>query len=132
MIKQVLPEILIKASLRREIDALSMKCASVEDAESVALARDISAPLHTNADWINFDSAVTTSILERGYVVVRGLNVDGGRSLLIVSTLLGGLIMGNEKDAAAPQAAAGASTLVVGWGPTGQRLFGDCRPISHS
>ena len=89
MTEQILPEIGISASLRREIDALAMTCASVEDAESVALAHDISAPLHTNPEWVIFDSAVTARILERGYVVVRGLSVDGGRSLLIVSTVLG-------------------------------------------
>src|SRR5262245_54371498 len=84
-----LPETIIDPSLKREIDALVGTFASVEDAETTALTADIVAPLRGDRRWSAFCDIVTTAIGQRGYTVVRGLEADEGRSLLIVSAALG-------------------------------------------
>lgn len=89
MTRQPLPEAALAPSLKREIDVLAASFDCVEDAESVALFSDIAAPLQTFEPWIEFREMVENSITVSGYVVVRGLEADEGRSLLIVSRALG-------------------------------------------
>src|ERR1700681_2809151 len=86
---QSIPDTTIDLSLEREIDGLAAAFASVEDAEVAALSEDIGAPLRGDWRWITFCEFVTTTIHRCGYIVVRGLEADEGRSLLIVSTALG-------------------------------------------
>lgn len=89
MTGQVLPDITIDPLLKREIDALAGTFASVEDAEIAALTTDIVAPLRTNQRWTVFCNFVTSTIRSCGFIVVRGLGADEGRSLLIASTAFG-------------------------------------------
>lgn len=89
MSRRPLPEAAIDPSLKRAIDAVAGTYASVEDAEMTALTGDIVAPLRGDQRWIAFCDSVTSTIRDCGYIVVRGLEVDEGRSLLIVSTALG-------------------------------------------
>jgi hypothetical protein len=83
-----LPDTTIDPSLKRKIDAVAEAFASVEDAEIAALTADIVGPLRADERWIAFCDLVTSTIRQCGYIVVRGLNADEGRSLLIVSTSL--------------------------------------------
>jgi hypothetical protein len=89
MTGQPLPETIIDPSLKREIDLLAGTFVSVADAEIAALTSDIAAPIRGDQRWITFCDAVTSAISQCGYTVVRGLEADEGRSLLIVSTALG-------------------------------------------
>jgi hypothetical protein len=89
MIRRQLPETTVDPSLRREIDAVAETFASVEDAEMTALTADVVAPLRGGQRWVKFCNLVTSTIGQFGYVVVRGLEADEGRSLLIVSSALG-------------------------------------------
>jgi hypothetical protein len=84
-----LPETTIDPSLKREIDAVTQPFASLRDAEMKALTDDIVGALRGNQYWAAFCDVVTSSIHRSGYLVVRGLKADEGRSLLIVSTALG-------------------------------------------
>jgi hypothetical protein len=86
MTGQPLPDTTIDRSLKREIDAVAGTFESVEDAEITALTADIVAPLRGNQRWIAFCDLVTSTIRHCGYIVVRGLEADEGRSLLVVST----------------------------------------------
>ena len=89
MTRQDLPEAAIDPSLKRAIDTVAGTYASVEDAEMAALTGDIAAPLRGDQRWVAFCDSVTSSIHHCGYIVVRGLEADEGRSLLIASTALG-------------------------------------------
>lgn len=83
-----LPDTTVDPSLRREIDAVARSFASVEDAEFAALTADVAGPLRGDERWISFSRFVKSTIGDCGYVVVRGLDADEGRSLLIVSAAL--------------------------------------------
>lgn len=89
MTPRPLPETTLDPALAREIAALAATFESVDDAERQALSSDIAAPLRTFEPWAAFRAEVEASVASSGYVVVRGLEADGGRSLLIVSRALG-------------------------------------------
>lgn len=86
---QTLPEIEVGAQLRQAIGDLARSFPSVDDAEATALAGDVVAPLLDDPAWTDFCELVDAAVRERGYIVVRGLEADGGRSLLIASRALG-------------------------------------------
>lgn len=84
-----LPEITIDPLLKSRIDTVASTFASVEDAEAMALTGDIAAALGGDELWAEFCRLVSATIRDRGYIVVRGLQADEGRSLLIASRALG-------------------------------------------
>lgn len=85
-----LPEVEIDRRLKAAVGRLAASFETIDDAEKVALRSDIAAPLRANPEWLTFCSAVTTLIAHRGYIVVRGLEPDAGRSLLILATVFRG------------------------------------------
>lgn len=85
---RLLPETTIDPPLKREIDAVAGTFASVEEAETTALTADIAAQLRGDQRWSVFCDLVTSTIGRCGYIVVRGLEADEGRSLLVVSATL--------------------------------------------
>lgn len=89
MTPRSLPETTLDPALQREIEALAARFETVEDAEREALTSDIAAPLQTFEPWVTFREEVGATVETAGYVVIRGLEADGGRSLLIVSRALG-------------------------------------------
>jgi hypothetical protein len=89
MHEQSLPEITIDPVLKLEIGAVAESFLFLGDAEAAALASKIAAPLHANERWTRFCEVVSLSIRDSGFIVVRGLQADEGRSLLIVSTAFG-------------------------------------------
>jgi hypothetical protein len=89
MMVRALPEITIDPLLNVRIDAVASTFASVEEAEATALAGDIAADLVDDERWVEFCRLVSATIRDRGYIVVRGLRADEGRSLLIASRALG-------------------------------------------
>jgi hypothetical protein len=89
MTDRSLPETTIHASLKRDIDTLTAAYASVEDAERVALTTGLLGPLGGTQRWREFSNLVRSTILRRGYIVVRGLDPDDGRSLLVVGAAFG-------------------------------------------
>lgn len=86
----VLPEIEVDRGLKAAVDRLAASFGSIDEAETLALQADIAAPLRAEASWLTFCGAVTCLIDGRGYVVVRGLEPDDGRSLLILATVFRG------------------------------------------
>lgn len=82
-----LPEIAIDPPLKRGIDAVAATFASIEDAEAVALTDDIARGLRGDRAWTAFQETVIGTMSECGYVLIRGLEADEGRSLLIVSAV---------------------------------------------
>jgi hypothetical protein len=88
MTDRPLVEITIDPSLKREIDAIARTFASVEDAEDTARIAGIAGRLRGDQRWMAFRNLVTATICHRGYIVVRGLEADEGRSLIIVSSAL--------------------------------------------
>lgn len=84
-----LPETEVSPELLRVIGDLAHSFPSVDDAEAAALAGDIAAPLLGDPRWTEFCDLVGSAVRERGYTVVRGLEPDEGRSLLIASRALG-------------------------------------------
>jgi hypothetical protein len=91
MTEPALAELEVDRALKAAVDAWVATFATVDEAESLALQSDIAAPLLTDSRWLTFRDAVTSSIDRRGYVVVRGLEADDGRSLLVVATVFRGL-----------------------------------------
>lgn len=90
MSRQPLPEATVDPILKSAINALSRTFPSIEDAELSGLVGDLAAPLNRDQRWVAFSDLVRATIRHRGYIVVRGLEVDEGRSLLIVSAAVGG------------------------------------------
>lgn len=86
----VLPEIEVDRELKAAVDRLAASFGSIDEAETLALQSDVAAPLHAEASWLMFCRVVTSLMNQRGYVVVRGLEADDGRSLLILATVFGG------------------------------------------
>ena len=72
------------------IDARASQFASIRDAELAALSGTLVGGLRAEPGWLEFCDSVNTMVRRRGYVVLRGLEPDEGRSLLIVSSALGG------------------------------------------
>jgi hypothetical protein len=89
MMVRTLPETTVEPLLKARIEAVASTFASVEDAEAVALTGDIAAELGDDDRWVEFCRLVSSTIRDRGYIVVRGLRADEGRSLLIASRALG-------------------------------------------
>ena len=87
--QRVLPEVAIDPLLRRRIDEVAGTFASVDDAETAALTADIVAPLRAEERWVEFCKTAAAAIQSRGYIVVRGLSADEGRTLLVLSRALG-------------------------------------------
>ncbi len=85
-----LPEVEVDRGLKAAVDRLAASFGTVDEAETLALQSDIAAPLHSDPGWLRFCSAVNSLIDRRGYVVVRGLERDDGRSLLILATVFHG------------------------------------------
>jgi hypothetical protein len=86
----VLPEVEVHLGLKAAVDRLAASFGTVEEAETLALQSDIAAPLRTDPEWLTLCRAVTSLIDRRGYAVVRGLEPDYGRSLLILATVFRG------------------------------------------
>ena len=89
MVGRLLPETTIDSSLKREIDAIAGGYASLEDVEVAALTTDLAAPLRGNQRWVELCDLINTAVGRCGYIVLRGIGVDEGRSLLIVCAALG-------------------------------------------
>ena len=84
-----LPESTIDASLKHAIDSRARQFASVRDAEQAALSGTLIDGLDRHHEWRVLCDSVIAAVRRHGYVVIRGLEVDEGRSLLIVSSTLG-------------------------------------------
>lgn len=86
---QPLPEIQIDTDLSRDVASLAGSFESLDEAERRGLEADLAAPLRGLEPWQAFCEQVRASIAASGYLVVRGLGADGGRSLLVASCALG-------------------------------------------
>src|SRR3954463_16249949 len=86
----VLPEIEVDRGLKAAVDRLAATVGSMDDGEGLSLQSDIAEPLRADSAWRMFCDAVTSFIDQRGYIVVRGLEPDDGRSLLILATVFRG------------------------------------------
>jgi hypothetical protein len=84
-----IPNLEIDSSLKQRIDAVAGNFASVGEAEMAAVSSNITAPIREDLNWVSFCDSVTSTIRNTGYVVVRGLDPDGGKSLLCVSAAFG-------------------------------------------
>src|ERR1700744_261034 len=89
MTGQPLPETTIDPVLKQEIDRIAATFASIADAEINACTKDIAENFRENERWTDFCHIVTTAIRDNGYVVVRGLEADDGRTLIIASRAIG-------------------------------------------
>jgi hypothetical protein len=84
-----LPEIELPAPLRRAIGDATSLFGSIDAAEQLSLSGDICAPLIEDGGWRDLRARVAAVVRERGYVVMRGLDADDGRSLLLAGSLMG-------------------------------------------
>lgn len=89
MLTRPLSETTVDSELRREIESVAGTFSRVSAAEAAALAGDLAKPLQQNQRWLAFRELVSSTIDRAGYVVVRGLAPDEGRSLLVLSSALG-------------------------------------------
>jgi hypothetical protein len=89
MTPRILPETMIDDSLKREIDIVARLFRSLDEAEFAALNTDIVMPLRVDQRWAAFCNSVQSTIRQCGYIIVRGLDADDGKSLLVVSTAMG-------------------------------------------
>ena len=84
-----LPESTIETSLKQAIDSRARQFASIGDAERAAVSGTLIDGLDRHHGWPALCDSVIAAVRRHGYVVIRGLEVDEGRSLLIVSSTLG-------------------------------------------
>jgi hypothetical protein len=84
-----LPEIELPGPLRRAIGDATSLFETIDAAEQRSLTDEISAPLAGDPSWQDLRAAVASAVRERGYIVIRGLDTDDGRSLLLVGSLMG-------------------------------------------
>lgn len=84
-----LPEIDLPAAARRAIVEAAALFDTIDAAEAHALTDEIAAPFAGDRAWQDLRATVASLVRERGYVVLRGLDADDGRSLLIAGTLIG-------------------------------------------
>ena len=84
-----LPESRIEASLKRAIDSRARHFASVRDAERAALSGALADGLDRHHGWSALCDTVNATVRRHGFVVIRGLEADEGRSVLIVGSTLG-------------------------------------------
>ena len=89
MKEQSLPETSISALLKQDVDELSAAFKSIEDAERIALASDVLGSFRQTGRWVEFCDLVRDTIQRRGYIIVRGLDANDGRSLLVVAAAFG-------------------------------------------
>lgn len=83
-----LPELAIDPPLRRGIAESAKAWSSIEAAEQ-SLLSGVIPPFLLEPAWEAFARGAAALIRDRGYAVARGLDVDDGRSLLLVSTIVG-------------------------------------------
>lgn len=84
-----LPEVFLPRRLRAAFDEAASAYASVDDAELRALAGDLREPPAESDEWLELRSRIARMVGLHGYVVVRGLGLDEGRSLLLLATAAG-------------------------------------------
>ena len=84
-----LPESTIAPALKQAIDSRASQFASIRDAERAALSGALIDGLQRHHGWPALCDSVNATVRRHGYAVIRGLEADGGRSLLIVSSTLG-------------------------------------------
>lgn len=83
-----LPELEIETPVRRGIAGAARDWPSIEAAEESLLAGE-RPPFLREPAWEAFALGAAALVRDRGYAVARGLDVDEGRSLLLVSAVLG-------------------------------------------
>jgi len=83
-----LPELTIDPPVRRGIAASAQAWSSIEAAEECLLG-GILPPFLRESAWEAFAHGAAALIRDRGYAIARGLDADDGRSLLLVSTIIG-------------------------------------------
>jgi hypothetical protein len=83
-----LPELRIDPTVRRGIAAAAQAWPSIEAAEQ-SLLGGIAPPFLREPAWEAFARGAAALIRDRGYAIARGLDADDGRSLLLVSTIVG-------------------------------------------
>lgn len=83
-----LPELSLDAPVRRGLARAARAWPSIEVAEQSVLAGDLPGLLG-EPEWQAFAHGAAALVRDRGYAVARGLDVDDGRSLMLVSTVLG-------------------------------------------
>lgn len=88
MIPLSLPELTIDPPVRRGIARSAQAWPSIEAAEQSLLA-GILPPFLRESAWKAFARGAAALIRDRGYALARGLDADEGRSLLILSTIIG-------------------------------------------
>ena len=84
-----LPESTIETSLKQAIDSRARQFAAVRDAERAALSGTLVDGLDRHHGWPALCDTVNATVRRHGFVVIRGLEADEGRSLLIVGGTLG-------------------------------------------
>ena len=84
-----LPESKIETSLKQAIDSRASQFASIRDAERAALSGTLIDGLRRHHGWPALCDSVNATVRQHGYVVIRGVEADEGRSLLIISRALG-------------------------------------------
>jgi hypothetical protein len=84
-----LPEVTLNDETRLAIRRVAASFHSIAEAEACALKSAITRPLDGDTGWQTFQTAVTDTLESRGYAVVRRLDVDEGRSLLIAAATVG-------------------------------------------
>lgn len=90
MTGRALPELDVDRGLRDAIQGVATTFATIDDAETLALQSDIAAPLQSLPEWRKWCDAAVLLIERRGYAIVRGLQPDDGRSLLILASIFRG------------------------------------------
>lgn len=83
-----LPELTLDAPVRRGLAEAARAWPSIEAAEESLLTGNFPAFLGEPV-WKAFARAAAALVRDRGYAIARGLDIDDGRSLLLVSTVVG-------------------------------------------
>lgn len=89
MIPTDLPEVDVSAEARAALRTVASRFTDIDALESHALKLGLGADDIPGASWRDLITAVAATVEQRGYVILRGMDLDDGKTLLLLSTTLG-------------------------------------------
>lgn len=84
-----LPEIEISSEARLALRGLTARFGGIDALESHALGHNLCADDIPGEAWRDLAARIVTTVQRRGYAILRGMDLDEGQTLLLLSTSLG-------------------------------------------
>lgn len=89
MIPTDLPELGVSAEARTALRTVASRFVDIDAVEFHALAVGLNADDIPGTSWRDLMTAIVETVGRRGYAILRGMDLDDGKTLLLLSTSLG-------------------------------------------